>query len=132
MKQLSKQHQLLISEAVENEIEKITEGIIPEFRDSFVKWRAVVVCAANEASRDWLRDRLPQLVPWEGAKLRMGELSAPLFPYPESMTFRRERQSCSIDTRTWEWRAGVCMLTIQTGTGMPSGPVWWWVCRNSP
>ena len=39
-----------------------------------------MVCAANEASRDWLRHRLPQLVPWEGAKLRMvilGELKKP-------------------------------------------------------
>ena len=47
---------------------------------SFVRWGAVVVCAANEASRDWLRDRLPQLVPWEGAKLKMvtmGELRKP-------------------------------------------------------
>ena len=50
---------LLISEAVENEIDKITEGVIPEFRDSFVQWGAVVVCAANEPSRDWLRDWLP-------------------------------------------------------------------------
>ena len=30
--------------AVKNEIDKITEGAIPEFRDSFVKWGAVVVC----------------------------------------------------------------------------------------
>ena len=59
-KQLTKQQQVLISEAVDNEINKITEGVIPEFRDSFVKWGAVVLCAANEASRDWLRDRLPQ------------------------------------------------------------------------
>ena len=70
-KQLTKQDQVLISEAVENEIDKITEGFIPEFCDSFLRWGAVVVCAANEASRDWLRDMLPQLVPWEGTKLRM-------------------------------------------------------------
>ena len=71
---------MLISEAVENEIDKIREGAIPEFRDSFVKWGAVVVCVAIEASRVWLRDRLPQLVPWEGAKLKMvamGELRKP-------------------------------------------------------
>ena len=30
---------------------------------SFVRWGAVVVCAANEASRDWMRDKLTQLVP---------------------------------------------------------------------
>ena len=36
-KQRTKQHQVLISEAVENEIEKITEGVIPEFSDSFVR-----------------------------------------------------------------------------------------------
>ena len=79
-KQLTKQHQVLISEAVKNEIDKITEGTIPEFRNSFVKWGAAVVCAANEASRDWLRDRLPELVTWEVAKLRMvtmGELRKP-------------------------------------------------------
>ena len=37
-KQLTKQHQVLISEAVENEIDKIAEGVISEFRDSFVRW----------------------------------------------------------------------------------------------
>ena len=53
-KQLTKQHQVLISEAVENESDKIAEGVIPAFSHSFVRWGAVVVCAANEASRDWL------------------------------------------------------------------------------
>ena len=41
-----------------------------------MKWGAVVVCAANEASRGWLRDGLP----WDGAELRMvtmGELRKP-------------------------------------------------------
>ena len=38
-KQLTKQHQVLISESVENENDKITEGAIPEFRDSFVGCR---------------------------------------------------------------------------------------------
>ena len=37
-KQLARQDQVLISEAMENEIDKITEGVIPEFRESFVKW----------------------------------------------------------------------------------------------
>ena len=71
---------MLISEVKENEIDKITDGVIAKFRNSFVKWEAVVMCAANKASRAWLRDRLPQLVPWEGAKLRMvpmGELQKP-------------------------------------------------------
>ena len=40
-KQLTKQHQVLSSEAVENEIDKITEGVISEFRDSFVMWGIV-------------------------------------------------------------------------------------------
>ena len=31
------------------------------------------MCVANEASKDWLRDKLPQLVPWEGAKLRKSQ-----------------------------------------------------------
>ena len=94
-KQLTKQRQVLISKAVKNKIDKFAEGAIPGFRDSFVKWGAVVVCEANEASRDWLRDRLPQLVSWKGAKLRMmtmgnsENLSAPLFPYSGSMTSRR-------------------------------------------
>ena len=51
-KQLTKQHQVLINVAVENEIVKITEVVLPEFHDSFVTWGAVVVCAENEASRD--------------------------------------------------------------------------------
>ena len=72
-KQLTKQHQVLIV-PVENEIDKITEGSIPEFRDSFVRWGAVVLCATNEASRNWLRETLPRLVPWEWAKLRMAAM----------------------------------------------------------
>ena len=40
-KQLTKQHQVLISESVENEIDKITEGIITEFHDSFVRGGAL-------------------------------------------------------------------------------------------
>ena len=35
---------VLISEAVEDEIDKIAEGAIPEFRDSFVKWGAGGMC----------------------------------------------------------------------------------------
>ena len=35
---LTKHHQVLISVAVENEIGKITEGVILEFRNSFVRW----------------------------------------------------------------------------------------------
>ena len=42
-KQLTKQHQVLISEAVENEIDKIVEGANPEFRDCFLRWGAIVV-----------------------------------------------------------------------------------------
>ena len=56
-KQLTTQRQVLISETVENEIDKVTEGVIPEFFDSFVKWGEAVVSVANEASRDWLRTR---------------------------------------------------------------------------
>ena len=39
-----------------------------------------MVCAANEATRDWLRDALSRLVPWKGVRLRMaamGELKKP-------------------------------------------------------
>ena len=32
-KQFSKQHQVWISESEENEIDKITKGVIPEFRE---------------------------------------------------------------------------------------------------
>ena len=77
-KHLTKQHPVIISDPVENEIDKITEGEIPEFRDSFVRWGAVVVCAvseeASEASRNWLRYTLPRLLPWEGAQLRMAAM----------------------------------------------------------
>ena len=47
---------------------------IPEFRDSFVRWGAIVVWAANKASRDCLRDTLPRLLLWEGAKSRMAAM----------------------------------------------------------
>ena len=50
---------MLIREAVENEIDKITGGNIPEFRDSFRSRSAEVVCAANEVTSDLLEDKLP-------------------------------------------------------------------------
>ena len=79
-KQHTKQYQVLISESVENEIDKIAGGAMPEFRDSFERWGAVSVRTANEASRDWSGDTLPWLVPCKGARLRltaMGELKKP-------------------------------------------------------
>ena len=118
---------LLISEAVENEIDKITEGVIPEFRDSLVKWGAVVVCAANEASRDWLRDRLLQLVPWEGANLKMvtmGELKEPqcaTLSIPGKYDFPTIK--AKLKRRCPDLGVEVCMLAIQAGTEMSRGPV---------
>ena len=71
---------MLISEAVKNEIDKISEGAIPEFRYSFMRWGTVVVCVANQASRYWLRETLPRLVLWEGAKLRIAAMKELIKP----------------------------------------------------
>ena len=85
---LTKQHQVLISEAVENEIDKIAEGVIPEFRFSFVKW-GVPLWYVRQMRRPGTGEGahyLGYIGPWKGVELKiaaMGELKK-----PQSASFR--------------------------------------------
>lgn len=60
-----------IKEALVDALEPLDDGCYPQFYNSHnVKGLLVLTCA-NEHTRRWLERTVPQLQPWEGAKLRV-------------------------------------------------------------
>ena len=116
---LSNQELMLIRIAISQEIDKIPNGRIPRFNDTFMKAYGIIVECADNWSRDWLTDRIRKIYPWTGARLRVVDLpttekfyEAVLFipgiiEEPDIILKRLEKQNPPLKTSNWK----ICSLT---------------------
>lgn len=71
---LTAERLMLLKGVVSNEIDGIREGPMPRFRGTNLKAGVVVVRCADEVSLRWLENRIGDVSPWEGAKLKVVNL----------------------------------------------------------
>ena len=65
-------------------MKKIESGPNPGFSGCFLQNGTVIVVAIDDFSRAWLKESIPRMQPWEGAKLSVLEMSTLRKPHRTS------------------------------------------------
>lgn len=74
---LSEEQSAAIQNGVVGALDKLpVGGFVPRFHETFLAEGALKVTCADIESREWLRNLLPGLTPWEGASLHLVERTA--------------------------------------------------------
>lgn len=69
---LTEEQSKQVQQAILELVYKSEPGTGPRFKNGYAEKGVVYITCANEAAKLWLRERVPQLRPWEGATLRTG------------------------------------------------------------
>jgi len=104
----------LFRSAISKEIDKIVDGSVPKFYDSYIKFGAIVVKCVDEASLYWLSMQIVNISLWPQTKLKMitfNELQRYFracvwipgpFETTETVLKRLERQNPGLNTASWQ------------------------------
>ncbi|XP_018372413.1 PREDICTED: uncharacterized protein LOC108767175 [Trachymyrmex cornetzi] len=111
---LGLEHLTLFRGAISKEIDKIVDGFIPKFHDSYIKFDAIVIKCVDQSSLYWLSTQIDNISPWPRAKLKMiiyNELqkyfrACVWIPGPlessETVLKRLNRQNPDLNTANWQ------------------------------
>lgn len=111
---LSLKHLTLFRGAISKEIDKIVDGFIPKFHDSYIKFGAIVIKCVDQSSLYWLSTQIDNISPWSEAKLKIiiyNELqkyfrACVWIPGPlessETVLKRLNRQNPDLNTVNWQ------------------------------
>ncbi|XP_018341641.1 PREDICTED: uncharacterized protein LOC108748123 [Trachymyrmex septentrionalis] len=111
---LGLEHLTLFRGAMSKEIDKIVDGFIPKFHDSYIKFGAIVIKCVDQSSLYWLSTQIDNISPWPEANLKMiiyNELqkyfrACVWIPNPlessETVLKRLNRQNPDLNTANWQ------------------------------
>jgi len=111
---LGLEHLTLFRGAMSKEIDKIVDGFIPKFHDSYIKFGAIVIKCVDQSSLYWLSTQIDNILPWPEAKFKMiiyNELqkyfrACVWIPGPlessETVLKRLNRQNPDLNTANWQ------------------------------
>ncbi|XP_011053117.1 PREDICTED: uncharacterized protein LOC105145336 [Acromyrmex echinatior] len=111
---LGLEHLTLFRGAMSKEIDKIVDGFIPKFHDSYIKFGAIVIKCVDQSSLYWLSTQIDTISPWPEAKLKMiiyNELQKYFracvwipgpFESSETVLKRLNRQNPDLNTANWQ------------------------------